>query len=138
MKNSSVTTVLAGAETWSRKWVRYELIKSFERGNGLMTLLDRRRQGFDWQEQRARRGTPLAKLYFSISSDGKSASTLYHDGSNWVSFETIDATNLPKAAKDAKKGLLSSFASAHTLRTAGNARRSSPNGRKRRRKVAGR
>src|ERR1035441_3312954 len=38
LNNSSVTTVLAGTETWARKWVRYELVKSFERGNGLMTL----------------------------------------------------------------------------------------------------
>jgi hypothetical protein len=119
LKNSSVTTVLAGSETWSRKWVRYELVKSFERGNGLMTLwID---QVKDSNGKTSTRGKdPLANLFFSMSTDGKTASTLYHDGKEWVAFETISAANLTKAARDATKGLLSQFASSHAW-TSGNA-----------------
>lgn len=36
LKNTSVTVVLIGAETSSREWVRYEIKKSHERGNGLL------------------------------------------------------------------------------------------------------
>ena len=36
LKNTSVTAVLIGAETYNRKWVRYEIEKSHERGNGLL------------------------------------------------------------------------------------------------------
>jgi glycosyltransferase involved in cell wall biosynthesis len=36
LEGTSVTVVLIGAETYSRKWVRYEIIKSFDRGNGLL------------------------------------------------------------------------------------------------------
>ena len=119
MKNSSVTTVLAGTDTWSRKWVRYELVKSFERGNGLMTLwID---QVKDANGKTCTRGKdPLKQLYFTISNDGKTASVQYHNGTEWTAYETISTANLPKAAKDAKKGFLSDFASTHVW-TASNA-----------------
>ncbi len=38
LDNTSVTAVLIGAETHARKWVRYEIVKSFERGNGLLGI----------------------------------------------------------------------------------------------------
>ncbi len=119
MKNSSVTTVLAAAETWGRKWVRYELVKSFERGNGLMTLwID---QAKDSAGKVTTRGyDPMACLRFELSSDGKTATTTYYDGASWKAYETISAASICKAAKDAKKGSLSDFATAHTW-NAGNA-----------------
>lgn len=36
LKNTSVTAVLIGAETASRRWVKYEIEKSIDRGNGLL------------------------------------------------------------------------------------------------------
>lgn len=36
LKNTSVTAVLIGSETWGRRWVRYEIIESYNRGNGLL------------------------------------------------------------------------------------------------------
>lgn len=36
LEGTAVTVVLIGAETSSRKWVRYEIKKSHERGNGLL------------------------------------------------------------------------------------------------------
>lgn len=36
LKNTSVTCVLIGSETSSRRWVRYEIKKSFDKGNGLL------------------------------------------------------------------------------------------------------
>lgn len=38
MKNSSVTCVLAGTDTWSRRWVRYEIVRAVLKGNGLLTI----------------------------------------------------------------------------------------------------
>lgn len=38
MKNSSVTCVLAGTETWSRRWVRYEIVRAILKGSGLLTV----------------------------------------------------------------------------------------------------
>ena len=36
LKGSSVTCVLIGQQTWHRRWVRYEILKSLVRGNGIM------------------------------------------------------------------------------------------------------
>lgn len=36
LKGTSVTVVLIGTETWDREWVRYEIVESHNRGNGLL------------------------------------------------------------------------------------------------------
>lgn len=38
IKNTSVTCVLAGQETFQRRWVRYEIARSIVKGNGLFTV----------------------------------------------------------------------------------------------------
>lgn len=38
LKYSSVTCVLAGTSTWARRWVRYEIVRSILKGNGLFTV----------------------------------------------------------------------------------------------------
>ena len=38
LKNTSVTCVLAGKETSQRRWVRYEIVQSVLKGNGLLTV----------------------------------------------------------------------------------------------------
>lgn len=38
LQGTTATAVLAGAETWSRPWVRYEIARSLVRGNGLLTV----------------------------------------------------------------------------------------------------
>lgn len=38
LTNSTVTCVLVGTETCLRRWVRYEILRSFIRGNGLLAV----------------------------------------------------------------------------------------------------
>jgi len=38
MKNTSVTCVLTGKDTWSRRWVRYEIVRAVLKGNGLLSV----------------------------------------------------------------------------------------------------
>lgn len=38
MKNTSVTCVLSGSETYRRRWVRYEIARSILKGNGLLVV----------------------------------------------------------------------------------------------------
>lgn len=38
VKNSTVTAILAGTETWMRRWVRYEIARSVLKGNRLVTI----------------------------------------------------------------------------------------------------
>jgi hypothetical protein len=38
LENTSVTCVLAGTDTWARRWVRYEIARSVLKGNALLTV----------------------------------------------------------------------------------------------------
>src|SRR5215467_11451875 len=38
LKNTSVTAVLIGAETADREWVQYEILQSWNRGNGIVAI----------------------------------------------------------------------------------------------------
>jgi len=38
LENTSVTCVLAGSNTFARRWVRYEIARSIIKGNGLLTV----------------------------------------------------------------------------------------------------
>lgn len=38
LQNTSVTVVLIGSETSERKWVKYEIERSYERGNGMLGI----------------------------------------------------------------------------------------------------
>ncbi|MBY3252158.1 TIR domain-containing protein [Rhizobium laguerreae] len=38
LENTSVTCVLTGELTWQRRWVRYEIVRSVLKGNGLLTV----------------------------------------------------------------------------------------------------
>ena len=38
LQGTSVTCVLVGQHTWERPWVRYEILKSFARGNGILAV----------------------------------------------------------------------------------------------------
>lgn len=49
LENTTLTVVLIGSETFSRRWVRYEIIRSMQRGNGMFgihinSIRDRDRQ----------------------------------------------------------------------------------------------
>ena len=38
LDNTSVTVVLIGSQTYARRWVRYEIMKSIERGNTVLGI----------------------------------------------------------------------------------------------------
>jgi hypothetical protein len=76
LKGTSVTVVLIGTETWSRKWVKYEIEKSHERENGLLGVYIHNIEGTDGRTdmkgnnpfsyvfvERNGRMIPLADLY---------------------------------------------------------------------------
>lgn len=82
IENTSITCALIGTETWKRRWVRYEILKSYDRGNKLLgihinNVLDKNQQRF-----------PLGKnifdyLGFVISADGTTQTYYEHDGTDW-------------------------------------------------------
>jgi hypothetical protein len=70
LNRTSVTAVLIGDSTADRKYVNYEIIKSFERGNGLVAVhINRIRAKTGYISSRGQ--NPLDRLSFTISDDGR-------------------------------------------------------------------
>jgi hypothetical protein len=69
LKNTSATCVLAGTDTWRRRWVRYEIARSIIKGNGLLTVYIHGVK--DTAQQVAEKGAnPLAQMGLYKTSDG--------------------------------------------------------------------
>jgi hypothetical protein len=64
LSGTSVTVVLVGAETSSRRWVQYEIEKSYSRGNGLLAVTLHNIKDFD-----GRAGTAGSTNFRSIGKD---------------------------------------------------------------------
>jgi hypothetical protein len=79
LKNTSVTCVLSGQYTASRRWVRYEIVRSVLNGNGLLTVdihgvkNNAKELGVKGTDPLVEVGVYLAngKIYFAEVKDGK-------------------------------------------------------------------
>ncbi len=90
LENTSVTCALIGTETWRRRWVRYEILKSYDRSNLLFGVhingvTDKNRQTF------SQGPNPFDYLGFVISDDGRKLTYYEHDGSSWKVYQDLPA-----------------------------------------------
>ena len=88
LKKTSVTSVLIGNETANRQWVKYEIVKSFEKGNGIFGIHINRIR--DKEQAISARGlNPLERLAFQISDDGKKIRFYELANRQWVVFADL-------------------------------------------------
>lgn len=69
LDNTSVTCVLAGTNTWQRRWVRYEVARSVLKGNGLLTVYIHGVQNED-KNVAVKGADPLAQMGLYKTNDG--------------------------------------------------------------------
>ena len=108
LKNTSVTVVLAGAETATRRWVRYEIAKSFERGNGLILVWVNQIKNLNGAVD-SRGPDPFSQFAFKVSASGATADLTI----GGKPFLTISTANMPKAAVAKKTGFIAEYAVAY-------------------------
>jgi len=86
LQNTSVTCVLIGSEPSKRRWVQYEIIKSFDRGNALLGVYI---DGLKDQNGKTsiKGGDPFDDLAITTSSDGKSAIVSVWKNGKWIEYE---------------------------------------------------
>lgn len=89
LENTSVTAILIGSQTFARRWVRYEIMKSIERGNKVIGVHINSIKGRD-QLTKALGPNPFDHLGLLISDDGKKGSPIVWDGSRWVYYSDFD------------------------------------------------
>jgi len=68
LKNTAVTVVLVGAETALRRWVRYEIFRSFMRGNGLLAIRIHSIAGFNKMPS-SKGPNPFDNVAFAVDGD---------------------------------------------------------------------
>jgi hypothetical protein len=91
LEGTSNTCVLIGSNTYARPWVRYELLKSFRRGNHLFGVHINDIRGRD-QLTKPLGKNPLEYVGVTFSNDGKTACLWELKNSEWVAYDRIDAS----------------------------------------------
>lgn len=89
LNGTSVTCVLIGSGTYNRKWVRYEIMKSFRKGNSLFAVHINSIRGRD-QRTKPRGINPLAQLGVTYSDSGITATLWERVQGKWREYAEID------------------------------------------------
>jgi hypothetical protein len=87
--NTSVTCVLIGSETFQRPWVRYELLRSFKKGNFILGVNINSIKGKD-QGTKFNGPNPLEYLGVTFSENGKLATLWEKVNSEWHEYSEVD------------------------------------------------
>jgi antiphage defense system Thoeris ThsB-like protein len=93
LEGTSVTAVLIGSRTFARRWVRYEIMKSVERGNQVLGIHINSVAGRD-QLTKPLGPNPLDNLTLTISADGQRGQPNEWDGNKWVLYRDSEAFSL--------------------------------------------
>lgn len=96
MNKTSVTAVLIGETTANRRWVNYEIVKSFEKGNGILGVNINRIRG-KHQIISARGLNPLDRLAFQVSENGKKIRFYELINRKWVVYSDLPEINNKKS-----------------------------------------
>ncbi len=91
LDHTSVTCVLIGSYTYSRPWVRYEILKSLKRGNKLIGI---HINGIADQNKHIKPlgPNPLDYLGIFYSTDGRTISLWEWQQNNWIPYREIDGS----------------------------------------------
>ena len=92
LSGTSNTCVLIGSFTYARPWVRYEIMKSFKKGNHIFGVHINSIK--DKKGNTKRKGAnPFEYLAVSFSKSGRTASLLEYKNGRWVRYEKIDGSS---------------------------------------------
>ena len=98
LTNTSVTAVLIGSETFSRRWVRYEIMKSLEKGNSLIGIQINSITGKDGKIKEIG-PNPFEHLAIEYSSDGKKVNLKEYKNNKWIKYEDLDGWSISGLAQ---------------------------------------
>lgn len=91
LENTSNTCVLIGSQTYLRPWVRYEIMKSFRRGNHLLAVHINCIKGKN-QQYKDLGPNPFDYLGVTYSEDGQAGTLHELLNGEWVKYDKIDGS----------------------------------------------
>jgi hypothetical protein len=98
LKNTSNTCVLVGSETFNRRWVSYEIMKSLEVGNHIFCVHINSIKGKD-QKTKPQGENPLFYLGFSFSDDGKKVNLHDYINKKWIKYPDLEGWSVKEVDK---------------------------------------
>ncbi|MCW1149146.1 TIR domain-containing protein [Flavobacterium lacisediminis] len=99
LKNTSNTCILVGSETFNRRWVSYEIMKSLEVGNHIFCVHINSIKGKD-QKTKPLGENPLYYLGVSFSDDGKKVNLHDFINNKWIKYPDLEGWNVKEVDKE--------------------------------------
>jgi hypothetical protein len=91
LDGTSVTCILIGSDTYARPWVRYEILKSFRKGNSLLAVHVNTIKGRD-QKTKTNGPNPLAHVGVTYSESGDTGTLWEIKNGKWQEYPEIDGS----------------------------------------------
>jgi hypothetical protein len=95
LKNTSVTTVLIGSQTYARQWVKYEIFKGLEVGNTLIGVHINSIKGKDGNTKSVG-PNPLNYCGLRISDDGTKGAPIVWKNDKWYYYSKLEEFTINK------------------------------------------
>jgi hypothetical protein len=89
LEGTSTTCVLIGSQTFNRRWVTYELMRSFKRGNAIFAVHINSITGKD-RQTRPLGANPLSYLGVVFSDSGLTATLRDKVENKWTDYSDVD------------------------------------------------
>ena len=91
LDGTSVTCVLIGSQTYARSWVRFEIMKSFRKGNRILGVHINSIAGKD-KLTKFRGPNPLEYLGVTFSASGDTGTLYEKSDGKWQKYSEIDGS----------------------------------------------
>lgn len=99
LKNTSVTAVLVGTETYNRRWVRYEIVRSMWKGNKLIGVHINGIKGKDGKSK-VNGYSPFDYLGIQYNEEGTHLQPYEWKNGNWIKYSDHDGWNINQVSKE--------------------------------------
>ena len=93
LDGTSITVVLIGTDTYARRWVRYEILKSMQRGNALFGVHINGIRDKD-RTTKTYGPNPFECLAVTYNTDGTSLALLEWENGAWREYQDLDGYRL--------------------------------------------
>ncbi|PEW86127.1 hypothetical protein CN446_29970 [Bacillus cereus] len=103
LNNTSVTCVLIGSQTFNRRWVSYEIMKSMAKGNKILGI---HINGYKdkYEKIKSKGPNPFYYLGYQYSEDGKQLHLYDWVGGKWVEYADLAPYKLKEIAPERLRG----------------------------------
>jgi len=103
IQNTTVTCVLIGSETFKRRWVRYEIMKSIQKGNKIFGVHINGIRGKD-EKTKTLGPNPFEYLSYKFNENGNKLLLYEEIRGKWADYGDLDSYSLAKIAPQNKWG----------------------------------